>query len=64
MAFEPGRALCGPSGLLVSRVIYVKDGATKRFVVVDAAMNDLIRPALYEAGTTSCRCGSPPPGRY
>jgi diaminopimelate decarboxylase len=49
MAFEPGRVLCGPSGLLVARVVYVKDGATKRFVIVDAAMNDLIRPALYDA---------------
>ena len=49
LAFEPGRALCGPSGLLVARVVYVKDGATKRFVIIDAAMNDLIRPALYDA---------------
>jgi diaminopimelate decarboxylase len=49
LAFEPGRALCGPSGLLVSRVVYVKNGVTKRFIIIDAAMNDLIRPALYEA---------------
>ncbi|MGD9614211.1 MAG: diaminopimelate decarboxylase [Alphaproteobacteria bacterium] len=49
LAFEPGRALCGPSGLLVARVVYVKDGATRRFVIIDAAMNDLIRPALYDA---------------
>ena len=41
--------LCGPAGLVVARVIYVKDGASKRFVILDAAMNDLIRPALYEA---------------
>ena len=47
--FEPGRVLCGPAGLLVSRVVYVKDGATKRFVILDAAMNDLIRPALVRA---------------
>jgi diaminopimelate decarboxylase len=47
--FEPGRALAGPAGLLVARVIYVKQGAAKRFVIVDAAMNDLIRPTLYEA---------------
>jgi diaminopimelate decarboxylase len=49
LAFEPGRVLSGPAGLIVARVIYVKDGATRRFVILDAAMNDLIRPALYEA---------------
>ncbi|MBV8131923.1 MAG: diaminopimelate decarboxylase [Alphaproteobacteria bacterium] len=49
MTFEPGRVLAGPAGLLVARVIYVKQGAAKRIVIVDAAMNDLIRPALYEA---------------
>ena len=49
LAFEPGRVLCGPAGLVVARVVYVKDGATRRFVILDAAMNDLIRPALYEA---------------
>jgi diaminopimelate decarboxylase len=49
LAFEPGRVLAGPAGLLVARVIYVKQGAAKRFVVVDAAMNDLLRPALYDA---------------
>jgi diaminopimelate decarboxylase len=49
LAFEPGRVLCGPAGLVVASVVYVKDGATRRFVILDAAMNDLIRPALYEA---------------
>jgi diaminopimelate decarboxylase len=49
LAFEPGRLLTAPAGLLVAQVIYVKDGSTKRFVIVDAAMNDLIRPALYGA---------------
>jgi diaminopimelate decarboxylase len=49
LALEPGRVLCGPAGLLVATVVYVKDGATKRFVILDAAMNDLIRPALYDA---------------
>jgi diaminopimelate decarboxylase len=49
IACEPGRVLVGPAGLLIARVIYVKDGASKRFVIVDAAMNDLIRPALYDA---------------
>jgi diaminopimelate decarboxylase len=49
LAFEPGRVLCGPAGLMVARVVYVKEGSTKRFVILDAAMNDLIRPALYDA---------------
>jgi len=49
MVFEPGRVLSGPAGLLVAQVVLVKQGAVKRFVVVDAAMNDLMRPALYEA---------------
>jgi diaminopimelate decarboxylase len=49
IACEPGRVLVGPTGLLVSRVIYLKEGASRRFVVLDAAMNDLIRPALYDA---------------
>jgi diaminopimelate decarboxylase len=49
LAFEPGRVLAGPAGLLIARVVYVKEGAGKRFVIVDAAMNDLIRPALYDA---------------
>ncbi len=49
LAFEPGRWLCGPAGLLVARVIYMKNGASKRFVILDAAMNDLIRPAFYGA---------------
>jgi diaminopimelate decarboxylase len=49
LAFEQGRWIAGNAGILVARVLYVKDGATRRFVIVDAAMNDLIRPALYEA---------------
>ena len=49
MACEPGRVLVGPAGLLVARVEYIKHGASRRIVIVDAAMNDLIRPALYEA---------------
>ena len=47
--FEPGRLLVGNAGLLVTRVLYVKGGATRQFVIVDAAMNDLIRPSLYDA---------------
>lgn len=46
---EPGRALVGPAGVLLTRVIYVKESRGKTFVIVDAAMNDLIRPALYDA---------------
>jgi len=46
---EPGRMIVGNAGLLVARVLYVKQGAAKRFTIVDAAMNDLIRPTLYEA---------------
>jgi len=49
LAFEPGRVLTAPAGLLVSQVLYVKEGSTRRFLIVDAAMNDLIRPALYDA---------------
>src|SRR5690606_38885905 len=46
---EPGRMIAGNAGVLVSRVIYSKRGAAKTFTIVDAAMNDLIRPTLYEA---------------
>jgi diaminopimelate decarboxylase len=47
--FEPGRMIVGNAGVLVTRVIYVKHGEAKNFVIIDAAMNDLIRPTLYEA---------------
>jgi diaminopimelate decarboxylase len=46
---EPGRAIVGNAGILVSRVINVKEGVSRTFVIVDAAMNDLIRPTLYDA---------------
>ena len=46
---EPGRLIVGNAGILVTEVIYVKDGGDKSFVIVDGAMNDLIRPTLYEA---------------
>lgn len=49
LAFEPGRVIVGNAGILVTKVTYMKDGATRRFVIVDAAMNDLLRPALYDA---------------
>ncbi len=47
--FEPGRVIVGNAGILVSRVLYTKAGAGKRFVIVDAGMNDLIRPSLYDS---------------
>ena len=46
---EPGRSLVAAAGALLTRVLYVKEGHGKRFVVVDAGMNDLLRPALYQA---------------
>jgi diaminopimelate decarboxylase len=49
LLFEPGRLIVGNAGILVARVIYVKRGEAKNFVIIDAAMNDLIRPTLYEA---------------
>jgi diaminopimelate decarboxylase len=47
--FEPGRLIVGNAGILVSEVVYLKEGDAKNFLVVDAAMNDLIRPTLYDA---------------
>ncbi len=47
--FEPGRLIVGNAGILVSSVIYLKEGEAKNFLIVDAAMNDLIRPTLYDA---------------
>src|SRR6185437_7300052 len=49
LVFEPGRLIVGNAGVLLSRVIRIKPGATDPFVIVDAAMNDLMRPALYDA---------------
>jgi diaminopimelate decarboxylase len=49
LIMEPGRALVGNAGILVSRVLYTKVGVTKNFVIVDAGMNDLVRPSLYNA---------------
>jgi diaminopimelate decarboxylase len=62
LAFEPGRALVGNAGALLARVLYLKDGATRRFVVIDAAMNDLIRPALYDAWHEVAPVLAPLPG--
>jgi diaminopimelate decarboxylase len=49
LILEPGRVIVGNAGILVTRVLYKKKGPTKNFIIVDAAMNDLIRPSLYEA---------------
>lgn len=49
LVFEPGRYLAGPAGVLLTEIIYVKDAETRSFAIVDAAMNDLVRPAMYDA---------------
>ena len=62
LLIEPGRAIVGPAGVLLSRVLYTKENGGKTFVVVDAAMNDLIRPVLYDAEhaiTPATRNGAP-----
>tara|TARA_B100001057_G_scaffold424324_1_gene447016 strand:+ start:2738 stop:3952 length:1215 start_codon:yes stop_codon:yes gene_type:complete len=47
--FEPGRSIVGNSGILITKIIYIKEGYKKDFIILDAAMNDLMRPALYGA---------------
>lgn len=47
--FEPGRSIVGPCGSLISRVLYVKEGTTRKFAIIDGSMTELIRPALYRA---------------
>lgn len=61
--FEPGRSLVGNAGVLVSEVLYVKPGEQKNFCIVDAAMNDLMRPAMYQAwmNIVACRARSEAP---
>ena len=49
IVIEPGRSLVGAAGILVSRVVYVKQGETDRFLIIDAGMNDFLRPSLYDA---------------
>jgi len=49
LLLEPGRRLVGDAGVMLTRVLYLKPGAERSFAIVDAAMNDLIRPALYDA---------------
>jgi diaminopimelate decarboxylase len=62
LAFEPGRFLAGPAGLLVARVLYVKQSGQRRFIILDAAMNDLVRPALYDAWHEVLPVRQPAPG--
>ncbi|HZT55112.1 MAG TPA: diaminopimelate decarboxylase [Burkholderiaceae bacterium] len=58
--FEPGRSLVGNAGVLVSEVLYVKPGEQKNFCIVDAAMNDLMRPAMYQAWMKIVACHARP----
>lgn len=62
LIFEPGRMIVGNAGILVTRVLYAKHGEAKNFVIVDAAMNDLIRPTLYEAHHDIRPVKEPAPG--
>ena len=62
LLFEPGRMIAGNAGILVTRVLYVKRGASKIFTIVDAAMNDLLRPTLYDAYHEILPVAEPRPG--
>ena len=62
LIFEPGRLIVGNAGILVTRVLYVKRGEAKTFVIVDAGMNDLVRPTLYEAHHEVRPVKAPPAG--
>src|SRR6201981_127671 len=62
LMFEPGRMIVGNAGILVTRVTYVKHGESKNFVIIDAAMKDLIRPTLYEAHHDILPVIQPAPG--
>jgi len=62
LIFEPGRFLTGHAGVLLTRVIFVKENGERRFVIVDAAMNDLMRPALYNADHAIQAVREPAPG--
>ena len=64
LIFEPGRLLVGNAGILVTRVLYVKRGEAKNFIIVDAGMNDLIRPTLYEAHHDIRPVRAPSPGDW
>ncbi len=62
LSFEPGRLIAANAGVLVSRVIYVKRGEAKTFAIIDAGMNDLIRPAMYDAHHEIVRIAEPAVG--
>jgi diaminopimelate decarboxylase len=62
LSFEPGRLIAANAGVLVSRVIYVKRGDARTFLIIDAGMNDLIRPAMYEAWHEIAAVAEPAPG--
>ena len=62
LIFEPGRLIVGNAGILVTRVLYLKRGEAKTFVIADAAMNDLIRPTLYDAHHEIVPVAEPRPG--
>jgi len=64
MTLEPGRSIAGNAGVLVTKVIYIKEGATRKFVIVDAAMNDLMRPALYDAHHDIVPVAEPAPNAH
>ncbi|MEM9269577.1 MAG: diaminopimelate decarboxylase, partial [Pseudomonadota bacterium] len=59
---EPGRLIAGNAGVLLAKTIYVKSGADRRFLILDAAMNDLIRPAMYDAWHDIVPVAEPAPG--
>lgn len=61
VTLEPGRALVGNAGVLLARTLYVKQGVSRRFLILDAAMNDLIRPSLYDAWHNMLPVDEPPP---
>jgi len=62
LVLEPGRVIAGNAGVLLTEVIFVKEGATRTFVIVDAAMNDLVRPTLYDAYHKIVSVREPLPG--
>jgi len=62
LSFEPGRLIAANAGVLVSRVLYVKHGEAKHFLIIDAGMNDLIRPAMYDAWHEIMSAREPAPG--
>jgi diaminopimelate decarboxylase len=62
LGFEPGRLIAGNAGILLTRVLYVNERADRRFLVIDAAMNDLVRPAMYDAYHEIWPVKAPEPG--